>query len=78
MNFCLLYFCNFSLQVIEQSFSYLKACFVMIHLAYFDNFYENVPGKLFGDSAAKSYDYLYYLLLDFEVALLFFKFKNLL
>ena len=70
LNFRVLHFCKFFLQIIEQSFSYLKVRFVMTRLACFVDFYEKVPGKLFRDGVGKGYDCLYNLLLDFEAVLL--------
>lgn len=52
--FLLLYFCNFSLQVIKQSFSW--KCFVVASKAWLQIFSEKVSKIIPGDKVGKDYD----------------------
>ena len=72
----LFHFCNFSLQVVEQSFSYLKANFAVASKIYFEIFYEKVFKKLLGDRSGKGYDSLCYLFFEFGEDLISFRFKH--
>ena len=72
----LFHFCNFSLQVVEQSFSYLKAHFAMASKIYFEIFYEKVFKKSLGEKSGKGYDSLCYLFFEFGEDLTSFRFKH--
>ena len=54
----LVHFCNFSLQVIQHSVSYLKTLFVTAHKACLENFYEKVSETWIGDNVGKGCDCL--------------------